>query len=188
MPITLPDPLPPGLYGLALATAFIAAYFDIRWRRIPNWLVLAGLVVGLAGNLWLRGAPGLLSSLGGLLLASLIYFPLYLLRGMGAGDVKLMAALGVIVGPAPWLWLFLFSSLFSATAGILLAVTKGRLREVLVNVGLLIRELAAFRIPHLKHEQLHLHHEKAIRMPHGVAVAVGTALFVWAMASGVGRG
>jgi prepilin peptidase CpaA len=83
-------------------------------------------VLGLAANLWLRGLPGLLLAFGGLLLASLIYFPLYLLKGIGAGDVKLMAALGMIVGPYPWLWLFLFSALFSATAGVLLAATKGQ--------------------------------------------------------------
>lgn len=187
MSINLPDPLPAGLYGLALTTALLAAYSDIRWRKIPNAVVLAALVLGLAANLWLRGLPGLLLAFGGLLLASLIYFPLYLLKGIGAGDVKLMAALGMILGPGPWLWLFLFSSLFSATAGVLLAATKGRLREVVGNTGLLIQELAAFRVPHRKHEQLHLHHEKAIRMPHGVAVAVGTALLVWVMASGVGR-
>jgi prepilin peptidase CpaA len=188
MPISLPDPLPGGLYGLALATAFIAAYFDIRWRRIPNWLVLASLVVGLAGNLWLRGGTGLLLSLGGLLFASLIYFPLYLLKGIGAGDVKLMAALGAILGVKPWVWILLFAAIFGAIAGLVLAAAKGRVREILWNTGLLVRELASFRVPHKRHEQLQLHHEKALRMPHGVAIAVGTALLVWLMVTRAGQG
>ena len=71
----------------------IAAVYDIRFRRIPNWLVLTGLVLGLGLNTFLFRWPGARASLLGIGLAFLIYFPLYLLRGMGAGDVKLMAAI-----------------------------------------------------------------------------------------------
>jgi prepilin peptidase CpaA len=180
----LPDPLPPGLYGLALTTALVAAYFDIRWRKIPNPLVLAALVMGLVANIWLRGLPGLALGFGGLLLAAVIYFPLYLLKGMGAGDVKLMAALGAIVGPRQWLLLFVFAALFGALAGVLLASAKGKLKTTLLNTGLLFQELAAFRVPHRNHDQLQLHHPDAIRMPHGVAIAVGTVVFVLVMVYG----
>jgi prepilin peptidase CpaA len=177
----LPEPLPPGLYGVALTTALVSAYFDIRWRKIPNVWVLAGLVAGLAGNFWLRGLPGLGLSLGGLLLAATIYFPLYLLKGMGAGDVKLMVALGAIVGPRQWLLLLVFASIFGGITGLLIAKSKGRLKTTLLNTGRLVRELASLRVPHEKYDQLQLHHPEAIRMPHGVAVAVGTVIFVLVM-------
>lgn len=177
----LPEPLPPGLYGVALTTALIAAYHDIRWRKIPNWLVLAGLAAGLIGNLWLRGLPGLALGLGGFVLASIIYFPLYLLKGIGAGDVKLMAALGMIVGPRQWVLLFLFAALLGMIAGLFLAKAKSRLLTTLKNTGLLVKELAALRTPHEAHEQLQLHHPEALRMPHGVAVAAGTIIFILVM-------
>jgi len=80
-----------------------AAIWDVRQRRVPNWLTLPGLLVGIGLNAFLFESAGLWMALKGLGLAFLIYFPLYLLRGMGAGDVKLMAAVGAIVGrPTGW--------------------------------------------------------------------------------------
>ncbi len=76
-----------------------AGIYDLRFRRIPNWLVLVGLVLGFGLNTFLFGLSGLERSAMGMGLALLIYFPLYLLRAMGAGDAKLMAAVGAIVGP-----------------------------------------------------------------------------------------
>jgi prepilin peptidase CpaA len=79
-----------------LALVLTAAFYDLRWRRIPNWLVLAGVLLGFGLNGFLSGAPlrGLLQALLGFGLASLVYFPLYVIRAMGAGDVKLMMAVG----------------------------------------------------------------------------------------------
>jgi prepilin peptidase CpaA len=177
----LPDPLPSGLYGLALATALAAAYYDFRWRKIPNWLILPALVLGLAANLWLRGLPGLALSLGGFLFAAAIYFPIYLLKGIGAGDVKLMMAIATITGPRQWLLILLFTSIFAVFAGLVAAHSKSRVGSVLYNTGLLLKELAMFRVPHKRHEQLDLHHPAAIRNPHGVSAAAGTVLFVLLM-------
>lgn len=184
----IPEPLPAGLTGLLAVTAAVAAFTDIRWRRIPNWLILPALVMGLIGNLWLRGWPGVLLGLGGFALAALVYVPLFALKGIGAGDVKLMAALGMIVGPKPWLLLLLVTSITAALSGVVLAQTKGRLPEVVWNFLLLVKELASFRVPHRRHEQLQLHHEKAIRMPHGVAVAVGTLVLIVLMHAGLRQG
>lgn len=184
VPDWLLQPLPPGLYGLALVTALLAAYFDCRWRIIPNWLVLSALVLGLVGNLWLRGGRGVALAVGGLLLATMVYFPLYLLKGFGAGDVKLMMALGTVLGPRPWVLLLLFTALFGVGAGVLLAWSKGRLKEVLLRTMILFKELAAWRVPYRTHSELHLHHPDAIRMPHGVAIAVGTVAFVVVMMVG----
>lgn len=169
-----------------MTTALIAAYHDIRWRKIPNWLVLAALAAGLTGGLWRRGLPGLVATIGGFVLALIIYFPLYLLRGIGAGDVKLMAALGAVVEPRHWLLLFLFAALFGAIAGLLLATAKGKLKTVLLNTGILFRELLAMRVPHRQYDHLQLHHPEALRMPHGVAIAVGTAALVLMVVSGGG--
>src|SRR3954466_2040420 len=78
----------------------VAAGYDIRYRRIPNWLVLAGIVTGFAWNVFSSGWSGLGHAAAGFGLGLALYFPLYLLRARGAGDVKLLAAVGAIVGPA----------------------------------------------------------------------------------------
>lgn len=78
----------------------LAAAWDLHARRIPNWLVLLGLVVALAVQWGLRGVgAGVGQWLGGLAVGFGLFMPIYLLRGMSAGDVKLMAAVGAFVGP-----------------------------------------------------------------------------------------
>src|SRR5580692_4136504 len=87
----------------------VAAVFDIRYRRIPNWLVLSGMVAGLAWGLYSSGWSGLGHAAAGLGLGFAMYFPLYLLRARGAGDVKLLAAVGAISGPVNCLWIALLA-------------------------------------------------------------------------------
>src|SRR5258707_6460288 len=102
------SPLPLATQLLLTLLVVTAAVHDLRSRRIPNWLVLAGLVLGVALNSFLHPYwPGFKEAAQGFGLALLIYFPLYILHAMGAGDVKLMAALGAMVGPGPWLALFI---------------------------------------------------------------------------------
>src|ERR1700722_11609734 len=95
------------LLGILVA---IAAVFDIRSRRIPNWLVLAGIIVGLAWNVYSSGWSGLLRASEGLGLGFVLYFPLYLIRARGAGDVKLLAAVGAIAGPVNGFWIVLHTA------------------------------------------------------------------------------
>jgi prepilin peptidase CpaA len=179
----LPAPLPLNLQLILILLVLAAAFTDIRSRRIPNILVLMGLIAGFAANmLWLGPSQGLLRSAGGLGLAMLIYFPLYLLRGMAAGDVKLMAAIGSITGAQFWLWILVGTGVFGLLAGITLALAKGRFRSTLWNMGFIIKELASLRAPYLTHEQLDVKHEKALRLPHGAIIAAGTILILIAVA------
>src|SRR5579871_918007 len=91
------------LRAVLLLLVILAAIWDIRFRRVPNWLTLTGVLIGVGLNSFLYESAGLWASLEGLGLALLIYFPLFLLRGMGAGDAKLMAAVGALAGPMNWL-------------------------------------------------------------------------------------
>ncbi len=81
-----------------LAMLAVAIYFDIRTERIPNWLVAAGTVVALTFHAVISGAFGLLTSVGGLFIAMAVLLPFYIAGAMGAGDVKLMAAVGAFTG------------------------------------------------------------------------------------------
>src|SRR5260370_22371070 len=146
---------PPLIFQIVLiAVVAIAAIYDMRFRRIPNWLVLAGLIIGIGLNAFLPEASGnnsewkgLVFSLKGFAFAFVIYFPLYLLRGMGAGDVKLMAAIGSIVGWRNWLGIFIITAIVGGLAAVALLVSRKRLGKGLSNVGYLILELLSFRPP-----------------------------------------
>src|SRR5215211_3772577 len=83
---------------LLIPLAALITYYDVRYRRIPNPFVLSALVGGLIINTVARGGDGLLSGLGGCALAFALMFGLHLFGAMGAGDVKLFAAVGALFG------------------------------------------------------------------------------------------
>lgn len=75
-----------------------AIYFDLRTRRIPNFLTFPAILLGLGLHAFYGGWPGFLSSLEGLLLGGGVLLAFYIAGGMGAGDVKLMAGMGALLG------------------------------------------------------------------------------------------
>jgi prepilin peptidase CpaA len=168
------------LYAQAslLAVVSIAAIFDFRTRRIPNWLNVGGVVLGLISNFAFSGMHGLQLSALGMLLALLIYLPLYAIRGMGAGDVKLMAAVGAIAGPENWLYIFVVTALLGGLVSLVLVFWKKRLRHTLANVLTLVGELAHGRIPGKTEPELDVHDARALRLPHGCVIALGCAAFL----------
>jgi prepilin peptidase CpaA len=107
--------------GMLVGTA---AMYDIRFRRIPNWLVLAGLATGFTWNALSTGVPGFVRAAAGLGLGFILYFPLYLIRGRRAGDVKLLAAVGSIAGPINCFWIFTLTAVLGGV--IVLVVIMNR--------------------------------------------------------------
>ena len=117
----------------------------------------------------------------GLGVAIAIYLPLYLLRAMGAGDVKLMAAVGALAGPANWLCIFLVTALVGGVAALCLVAFRGQLYQTLFNVQTILSELARFQAPYQADPILDVRQKAANRMPHGVSIALGTMLFLFAL-------
>ena len=162
---------------LAAVVAIIAAVIDVRSRRIPNLLTYSAMLSGLALEAVVYGWRGLLLSLGGGLLFGGVFLLFYLIRTMGAGDVKLAAALGCILGPAGS-WQVMFTT---AMAGGLLAVL------VMVFTGRVLRTLrstlavAGFHFVHglRTHPVVNLDNPAAVRLPYGLAFAAGT--LYWAI-------
>lgn len=173
---------PPIVQALLLLIAIPAALFDYRQHRVPNWLALAGLLSGIGLNTFLYATAGLRTSLKGLGLAFLIYFVLYRLRGMGAGDVKLMAAVGAIAGPANWLGIFVLTSLCGGVAAIILVAAKGRIRATLMNVRIILLSARHGQAPYEGHPQLDVRSGQGLRLPHAVVIAFGTLGFLMAAA------
>ena len=161
----------------ATAVAICAAITDVRERRIPNRLTYAAMITGLALQGVLHGWRGLLASVGGGLLFGGVFMLFYLVRAMGAGDVKLAAALGCIIGPAAS-WQVMFATALSGGAlAIIFMVVSGRILETLRNT----LWVAAFHAQHgvQTHPVVNLDNPTAIRMPYGLAFAAGT--LYWAI-------
>ena len=171
------------LLGILVA---VAAVFDIRFRRIPNWLVLAGIVAGFTWNVYSPGFSGGLSrnwpgfgrAAAGFGLGFILYFPLYLLRARGAGDVKLLAAAGAITGPSNIVWIFLLTAILGGLIALIMLIFAGRTRKTFFNVAWIMRDLIQLRAPYKSSEELDVNSTKGMRLPHGAMIAVGTAAFV----------
>lgn len=82
-----------------IAVISVAIYSDLSSSRIPNWLTFAAMGFGFAGHTYSEGIRGAILSLAGLALVLGPFFILYVFGSMGAGDVKLMAAVGSMLGP-----------------------------------------------------------------------------------------
>jgi len=159
--------------------AVIAGLYDLRYRRVPNWLVLGGLAAGLGLNTWVNGFGGLGTSLKGAGLALLVYLPLYLIRAMGAGDVKLMAAIGSIVGPANWFGVFIVTGILGGVVGLTAVVLKGRLNRTARNLWLIGNSLRMGVAPYQTSPELDVRSDQAFRLPHATVIMFGTAIFLW---------
>jgi prepilin peptidase CpaA len=162
------------IWALTLTLTLYAAWVDGRTQRIPNWLTVAGLLTGLVIHLLLGGWQGLLTALEGAGLGLLILLPLVLLRALGAGDWKLMGAVGAFVGPV-MLWFVLFASVMVAgTMAIISMIRARRVRETMRNVGLLIMGFLTFGF--WEHPGISLDNPDALKLPFGVAAAIGTLI------------
>jgi prepilin peptidase CpaA len=160
---------------LFLSLILLAAYADLRTRRIPNALTAGGLAAGLVTALLAGGWGGLGNAALGAVCGFAVFFALYLLRAMGAGDVKLMAAAGSFLGFP----LIVSAALWSAVAGglvMLIVAFRARAgRRVAGNMGRLLSYWAhsgGIR----KAEWLTLDSPGALAIPYGVAVALGCAI------------
>jgi len=170
--------MPISLKIVLVCTVLAAGVFDLRYRRIPNWLNLSAIALGLALNILLFALHGAVVALLGVGCSLLVYVPLYLLRGMGAGDVKLMAAVGAIVGPMNWLCIFLFTALLGGLVSLLYVVFRRRLHQTLLNLAFVVSELARVRLPASQEARLDIRHSEALRVPHGAVIALGAIIFL----------
>lgn len=164
---------------LATAVAVTAAITDVRDRRIPNRLTYPAMIAGFAVQSAVHGWRGLLLSLGGCLIFGGLFLIFHLVRAMGAGDVKLAAALGCIIGPAAS-WQVMFATAVAGGAmAVLVMVFTGRvlrtLRSTLAVVG--------FHAVHglRTHPEVNLDNPAAVRLPYGLAFAAGTLYWAFLM-------
>lgn len=168
----------------------LAVGCDLSTRRIPNWLVLAGLIAAIgcsvtatytAGNQPSAGSTlGLANSLIGALSGLVIMLPLYALRAMGGGDVKLMAAIGAFLGPMQVLGAALLTFIAGGVLSLIAALWSGSLMRVLSNLRLMGLVTVAGRSAGLSLKDV----QTTGRLPYAIAIAVGTGLQVWLAARG----
>jgi prepilin peptidase CpaA len=165
------------LKATLLAIVIFAGVSDLRSRRIPNWLSVSGVVLGIILNTLLL-PHGWLKALIGLGCALVVYLPLYVIRGMGAGDVKLMGAVGALAGPLNWFAIFLATALIAGAASLAVVILRKRVGETARNLSVIVSSLLHRQAPAARDCQLQISNPNALRMPHGAFIASGAMLFL----------
>ena len=162
-----------------LALTLLAGWTDWRTRKIPNWLTVAGFLLGVTVNFVLWGWRntnwhGGKASLEGAALGLVVFLPFVLLRGLGAGDWKLMGAVGAMLGPVLLLFVIFGSVLVAGVMSVVEVVRRRRIKETAKNLFVLVQGALTFGVA--SRPGISLDNPGLMKIPFGVAVAVATVI------------
>jgi prepilin peptidase CpaA len=159
---------------LLVPLAIVITYYDVRYRRIPNAFVLATLAAGIAMNAIFAGFPGVVASVAGCALAFVLMFMLHVFGAMGAGDVKLFAAIGAVTGAALVLPTFIVVILTGGLLAFVSVIRAGILMTTMHRVlQILIGMLPGWQMP-----KFAVPLDRKHTIPYGVAITMGSIISV----------
>lgn len=161
----------------ASACAVLGSVFDVKSRRIPNFITFPAFLFGLALHLALGGWKQLLTALAAGVICGAVFLIFYIAGGMGAGDVKLIMAVGCIAGLSHVAYLLVLTAISGGVMAVVYAMARGRLQETIMNVG----ELASHhRQEGLQpHPDLNVKNAATLRLPYALAIAGGSLLTLY---------
>ena len=157
--------------GASLLCAAVGSVHDVLERRIPNFVTFTGIVAGLSLHTIVGGWHGLGDSMLAGLIAGCFCMLFYLAGGMGAGDVKLMTAVGCVGGLASLGTTMIATAAAGAIFAIGLSIIHGRTGSTLRNVGVLVEH--HWRKGLKPHPELNVDNDATLRMPFALPVAAG---------------
>lgn len=169
--------------AVLLSVLLIASsWTDITTRRVPNWLVLIGLIAGLViqflfsfGSVFMWGS--------GLLVGLTLLLPPYIFRVMGAGDVKLMGMVGSFLGPAAILDVALLSLISGGILAVTVGLWNGALQRTIANTGSMLTD-NIIKVSHRGNLDGRSLKVSAGDLPYAVAIAAGTFIQLVFMCAG----
>jgi prepilin peptidase CpaA len=160
---------------VALILAAVAGWTDWRYRRIPNWLTVPCFFLGIGANALAGGWYGTKQALLGAGLGLLLLLPFVLLRSLGAGDWKLMGAVGACIGLHGFVTVLILTVLINGLVALGMVIASGRLGRTVRNMFRLLGAMLTFNKPA---EELTLDSPDAVKVPFGVSAAIAVAIYV----------
>ncbi len=146
----------------------VAVYLELKERRIPNWLTLSGMALGLLIG-YLNGTTAFWMSLGGLVIGFGFLFIFYVFGGLGGGDVKLMGAAGALMGADLIKPALFYTAFIGAFLAVMMVIWR---KDFWARIGWGMRRLAFWR----KEDAEPLAPSAPIAVPYGMAIALGCLL------------
>jgi len=155
------------LLGATITFVLIAAILDVLTQKIPNWLTAPSALLAVILNSYLYG----------IVTGFLLLFFIYRLGGMGAGDVKLLCVAGAFLGPKLVFYSFIWMAFAGGVLALILIIYKRAFSQTFCNLKILLLGWI-LRTP-AKEADLTIRNQALIKLPYGVAIAVGVLLAVW---------
>ena len=169
-----------GYWGVTCAVlvpgVLLASWIDYAKRKVPNWLNAAIAVTGFCAQGYFLGLSGVWSGFLGLLVGFGVLIVPWAMHGMGAGDVKLMAAIGVWFGPWMTLLSFGLGGLIGGVVGLLMILWRKRLREAWSNMGVIWMKLRSRETLFSEFGSAKSLGSKPQLLPYGVPLTVGSLI------------
>ena len=160
-----------------MAVGAAACVTDFRTRRIPNLLTFGATGAALAYGAATGGLPGLGVAAAGWAVGCLLFLPWFALGGMGAGDVKLLAALGAWIGPGAVVWLALYAAVAGGVFALVVTTARGYVGTMFRNLWLL---LMYWRVAGVRpHPEMTLATGRGPRLPYAFPITAGAVAVLW---------
>jgi len=155
----------------------LACISDLRTRRIPNVLTLSAIAGALLFHALTGGVSAAGWSLAGCVVGAALFFPMFALRGMGAGDVKLLAAVGAWLGPSQVVLVALAASVAGGLIAIAVALAYGYLRTAVRNVWMLLMHWRVMGVRPV--HEVTLEGARGPRLAYAFPISIGTLVTLW---------
>jgi prepilin peptidase CpaA len=162
---------------VCLAIAVVACGWDLLTRRIPQHLTLGGALAGVVFHVYNGGWDAGMASAIGWAVGIAIFFLPFALGGLGAGDVKLLGAIGAWLGPMNAVWVGLYAGAAGGVLAIFVALTKGYLIQAVGNVGVMLAYWRLYGVRPLPESTLE--HSRGPRLAYAVPILAGTLVTLW---------
>lgn len=160
-----------------VSVASAACATDVAWRRVPNVLTLGAALAGLGLHGALDGPRGLLLSAIGWGVGLLVFLPVFALRGLGGGDVKLLAAFGAFVGPRLVIWTALYGAIAGGVFALALTLGRGVFMRTLGNLRFILTQWRLAGVAPV--EGFTLDDSANVRLPYALPLACGLLVALW---------
>lgn len=162
----------------------LASWIDYAQRRVPNWLNATLIVVGFVVQGIYFGSEGLITGFGGMAVGfGLLIIP-WLMHGMGAGDVKLMAAIGVWFGPAMTFQSFVLGVIIGGIVAVIMIVSTRRLKHACVNMNIILAKCTNPKLVFADFGSAKSFGETSQLLPYGVPLTAGSLIALMAQVFG----
>ena len=156
----------------------IASWIDYSQRRVPNWLNAALLAAGITVQACYFGTSGLSAAILGMLTGFGLLIVPWLMHGMGAGDVKLMAAIGAWMGPLLTLYSFALGAVIGGVAAVVMISASGRLRMACANLGVILTKCTSRQTMFTEFGSAKSFGSSSQLLPYGVPLSAGTIVIL----------